>query len=68
MAEKEPVVVTWMMISVGVMAVVAGISLMVVVDRIFDLSLKPIVINPIGAAIGVAVWFAWVFRARKKDR
>ncbi len=68
MADKEPVMVTWMMISVGVMAVVAGISLMVVIDRVFDLSLQPIVINPVGAAIGVAAWLAWVFRTRKKDR
>ncbi len=66
MANKEPVVLTWMSISLGVIAVFAAIAIVTFIDNVAGLGIPPFVISPIGAAIGVAVWFAFVFR--KKDK
>lgn len=64
MADKEPVVLGWMTISLGVIFVFAAIALVTFIDNAADLAIPPFILTPIGAAIGVAAWFALVFRRK----
>ena len=68
MADKEPIVLTWMTVSLGVVAVIVGIVGVTFIDNIAGLDIPPFILTPIGAAIGVAVWFAVVFRSKNKGQ
>ena len=67
MSDKEPVILTWLAICMGMISVFIGIVVLSWINDVAELSIPSYVVSAIGAAIGVGGWMVWNFRGQKKS-